>query len=207
MISARICTVALLLALSPAVPADEVAPAGDASRGLAGSGPTVEVVDLIGRVARRTGKQFVVDPRVRGPVPMTGIDLDKLDHVRLLAILRANQYAAFEASGVVNVVPAATARQLPIPVTTSVDPQKLDDELVTVLIQGKNVCAAHTVPILRPLLPQEAHLAAMPQTNTLVISDRAANARRIIDMFERLDQQAAANKGCSDTATKASSPK
>jgi general secretion pathway protein D len=58
------------------------------------------------------------------------------------------------------------------------------------------MCASHAVPVLRPLMPQAAHLAAFPQSNSLLISDHAANARRILDMAERLDRAAPAGQKC-----------
>ncbi len=65
------------------------------------------------------------------------------------------------------------------------------------------MCVAHAVPVLRPLMPQAAHLAASAQSNTLIISDHAANARRIIDMVERLDKAAPAGQKCpSDIAAR-----
>ena len=48
------------------------------------------------------------------------------------------------------------------------------DEIVTQVIDVKNVNAAQLVPILRPLIPQYGHLAAYPASNILIISDRAA---------------------------------
>ena len=84
-----------------------------------------------------------------------------MDYAKLLAILHVNSSRAYESNGVVKVVPDANARQLPIPVTTDVPAKALDDEYVTVLIQAKNMCAAHAVPVLRPLMPQAAHLAAI----------------------------------------------
>jgi len=155
-------------------------------------GPYVDITSLIARVAKKTGKQFVLDPRLRADVPVATLDLDRLDYARLLTILRVNAFSAYESEGVVIVVPDANSRQLPIPVNTSVSPKAPDSELVTLLMQAKNVCAPHTVPILRPLMPQAAHLAAMPQTNSLLLVDSAANARRIADLFQRLDKQAAA---------------
>ena len=58
------------------------------------------------------------------------------------------------------------------------------------------MCVAQAVPVLRPLMPQAAHMAADVQSNTLIISDRAANARRIVDMVERLDKAAPAGQKC-----------
>jgi len=156
----------------------------------------VELTDLIDKVAKRTGKQFIIDPRVRGQISKSGIDLDKVDYARLLAILNVNMLGTYEANGVVRVVPDANARQMPIPVTTDVPANVLDDEYVTVLITAKNMCVAHAVPVLRPLMPQAAHMAADVQSNTLIISDRAANARRIFDMVGRLDKAAPAGQKC-----------
>jgi len=160
------------------------------------SGSDIEITDLIDKVAKRTGKQFILDPRVRAQVSSTGLDLDKVDYPRLLAILNVHMFAAYEANGVVRVVPDANARQLPIPVTTEIPPNALDDEYVTVLLTAKNMCMAQAVPVLRPLMPQAAHMASYPLSNSLIISDHVANARRIIDMVERLDKASPAGQKC-----------
>jgi len=156
----------------------------------------IEMIDLIDKVAKRTGKQFIVDPRVRAVVAKAGLDLEKVDYAKLLAILTIHQFAAYESNGVVKVLPDASARQLPIAVTTEIPPTALDDEYVTVMVTAKNMCMAQAVPVLRPLMPQAAHMAAFVQSNTLIISDHAANARRIVDMVERLDKAAPAGQKC-----------
>ena len=56
----------------------------------------MELTDLIDKVAKRTGKQFIVDPRVRGQISKSGIDLDKVDYAKLLAILNVHMFAAYE---------------------------------------------------------------------------------------------------------------
>ncbi len=162
------------------------------------SGSDIEMADLIAKVAKRTGKQFIIDPRVRAQVSSVGLDFEKVDYAKLLAILAIHQFAAYESNGVVKVLPDAVARQLPIPVTSEVPTKALDDEYVTVMFQAKNMCTAHAVPVLRPLMPQAAHLAASPQANTLLISDRAGNARRIVDLAERLDRTTPSGQKCVD---------
>ena len=188
---------ALAMVLAFPVLASAAEPA--ASPGVAASSHSadgMEMTDLIAKVAKRTGKQFIVDPRVRAQVPGAGIDLDKVDYAKLLAILNVHGFAAYEANGVVRVVPDANARQMPIPVITEIPASALDDEYVTVLLTAKNLCVAHVVPILRPLMPQAAHMAASWQSNSLIISDHVANARRIVDMVERLDKAAPRDQKC-----------
>jgi general secretion pathway protein D len=186
---------ALVLVLPAAAPAAEESPAARVAGSQADNFPNLDIRDLIAKVAKRTGRQFIVDPRVRTDVPLTGLDVNAVDYDRLLAILSVHQFVAFESDGVVRVVPDAISRQLPIPVTSEVPAKALEDEMVSLIVQVKAACSAHMVPVLRPLMPQAAHLAAMPP-NALIIVDRAANARRIVDMVERLDKAANGKQDC-----------
>lgn len=159
-------------------------------------GPGMEMVELLAQYAKSSGKQFAIDPRVRGDVPMAGIDPARLTHAQLLAILDLHQLAVIDAGGILAVVPDADGRQLPTPIYPDAAFQALDHELVTLLAQPKNLCAAFLVPVLRPLMPQAAHLAAEIQTNVLIINDRAANARRIAALVDQLDQRGGGKKDC-----------
>jgi|GEM_PF-1446524 general secretion pathway protein D len=198
---------ALALALLIPIGATAADPAPAAAPAAASDYASIDIGDLIARVAKRTGKQFIVDPRVRAEVPLIGLDVDRIDYPKLLAILNVHLFAAYESGGMVRVVPDANSRQLPVPLTSEVPSKALDDELVTVMLQPKNMCSAQAVPVLRPLMPQAAHLAAYPLSNTLVISDRAANARRILDMVERLDKAAPAGQKCPEWASAKTDPK
>jgi general secretion pathway protein D len=191
------CALALLLLPLMVSAAEQAAPAREAIA-RPDNRPAIEINDLIERVAKRTGKQFLVDPRVRAEVALTGLDVDRVDYVRLLAILNVHGFVAYQSADLVKVLPDAAARQLPIPLVNGIAANTLDDEMVTLTVQAKNMCSALAVPVLRPLMPQYAHLAAMPQTNTLLIVDRAANARKIVEMIERLDKAAPPGQRCPD---------
>ena len=194
----------LLLCLSWAVSAAEPAPPEATEYRIPRSSvvPQIEITELIMQVAKRTGRQFIVDPRVRGEVPLLGLDPARIDYPQLTAILRINQFVAYESGGLTKVLPDANARQITGPVGNSVNPKTADDEIVAVVVQVKNACAMQLVPLLRPLLPQAAHLAASPQGNALVISDRADNARRVLDLIERLDRLAPDKAGCPEQGGK-----
>jgi len=179
--------IALALVLPAMAPAAEETSASRVASSPADNFPAIDIRELIAKVARRSSKQFVIDPRVRAEIPLSGFDVNAVDYEKLLAILSVNQFVAFQSGGVVRVVPDAIARQLPIPVTTEVSPKALDDELVTLIVQVKNACAPYLVPIVRPIMPQNAHLAAMAPS-TLIVVDRADNARRVVEVIERIDK-------------------
>jgi general secretion pathway protein D len=168
----------------------------------------VEIQDLISRYARRNHKQIVIDPRVRAEVPLAGIDPGDLTYDQLLAVLSVHMFTVVDSGGVMAVVPDASARQYPSATYTSLDFKAPDYEIVSVLVTPRKVCAAMLVPVLRPLMPQAAHLAAEVQTNTLIINDHAVNARRIANLVGELDRMGTSTvKDCQQGWSAASKPK
>jgi len=143
---------------------------------------------LIGTVAEVTGKNFIVDPRVKGKVTVISsrpMNADEVYQV-FLSILKVHGFAAVPSGAVVKIVPDVSAKQEGIPNVTEKEPG-IGDEMVTRVIQVDHVAAAQLVPILRPLVPQQGHLAAYPDTNVLIISDRAENVSRLVSIIRRID--------------------
>jgi general secretion pathway protein D len=147
-----------------------------------------DINTVIATVSEMTGKNFIVDPRVKGKVtvvsslPMEAEDIYQV----FLAILNVHGFAAVPGKNVIKIVPEVNAKQDAIP-TVSGRSTIEDGQFVTRVIAVNNVAAAQLVPILRPLLPQEAHLAAYAPTNALIASATAANIERIAELVSRID--------------------
>ena len=148
-----------------------------------------DITQITEAVAAATGKNFIVDPRVRAQVTMIASTpmSPAAFYEAYLAILQVHGFIAVQSGEVIKILPDANARQIP-----SVDlpdhVSSTSDEIVTQVIDVKNVSAAQLVPILRPLIPQYGQLAAYPASNILIISDRANNVNRIIRIIRRIDQ-------------------
>jgi general secretion pathway protein D len=149
-----------------------------------------EIGQVIEAVAAATGKTIIPDPRVRAQVtmlsqtPMT----PEAFYEAFLALLSVHNFVAVESGGIIKIVPDANARQMP-----NIDlPDRVNggsDELITQIVAVQNVSAAQLVPVLRPLMPQAAHMAAYPPSNILILSDRASNVARVMRIIRRIDQQ------------------
>ncbi|HKE95142.1 MAG TPA: secretin N-terminal domain-containing protein, partial [Povalibacter sp.] len=148
---------------------------------------SVPVVTLIAAMAKKTGKKFVVDPRVNSNVTLIEESPASIDYAEFLAILQVNGYAAVEDAGLVRVVPDVMARQLASPIVTGKQ-TGAGSEYVSKVIAVHNIPAGLLVPILRPLLPQQAHLVAATCTNDLLIVDTASNVKRIETLVQSLDK-------------------
>jgi len=144
---------------------------------------------VISSIAEVTGKNFIVDPRVKGKVTLISNRAMGKDEVYkvFLSILEVHGYTAVPSGKAIKIVPDADAKHSAMPFVSSRQPGK-GDEAVTRVIEIEHVTAAQLVPILRPLVPPQGHLAAYPQSNVLIISDRAANIARLVKIIKRIDQ-------------------
>ena len=164
--------------------------------------PGVELQTVIESYSKHSGKKFIVDPRARATVVVAGLDANRLTYAQLLTVLSVNGFASYREGDVIVVVPDASARQMPVPVFTAANFKAEDGEWVTLLTTPKNACAAHLVPLLRPMMPQAAHLAASLQNNSLVVVDHADNVKRIADLIDKLDRASPAGRGCEEAPKK-----
>ncbi|VAW53687.1 General secretion pathway protein D [hydrothermal vent metagenome] len=144
---------------------------------------------LISTVSKFTGKNFIIDPRVKAKVTVisaTTLTAEAVYEV-FLSVLQVHGYAAVATGSVIKIVPEVNAKQGPLPLSGNND-SFADDALVTKIIRLEYVPASQLVPILRPLVPQQGHLAAYNPTNTLIITDHAGNIKRLMKIISGVDR-------------------
>lgn len=146
-----------------------------------------DIRKVVEAVSELTGKNFIIDPRVTGKVTLlSSVPMSpEAFYEAFLSILQVHGYVAITSGDIIKILPDATARQFAGPINTR--GAAAPDDMVTQVIQVKNVGAAQLVPILRPLIPQYGHMVAHAGSNMLIISDRAANLKRMISIIRRID--------------------
>ena len=129
------------------------------------------------QVQQVIGRPIIIDPRVRAQVtvlsnaPMSPDAFYKL----FQSALEVHGFVALDSGSAIEIVPDANARF------------GEGDDYVSQAIVLQNIGAAQLVPILRPLLPQSAHLAAHPASNALIVADRPQNIDRMMKLIRRMD--------------------
>ena len=148
-----------------------------------------DITQIIEAVMMATGKNFIIDPRVRAQVTMlssTPMTSDQF-YQAFLAILQVHGFIAVPSGSVIKIVPDANMRQYPSQdLPNGVSPSS--EEVVTQVIAVKNLSAAQLVPVLRPLMPQNAQLSSVTGTNILILSDHANNVSRMMRIVARIDE-------------------
>lgn len=150
-----------------------------------------ELEEVVRFVAQVTGKTIIVDPKAKGRVQV--ISSQPLNQQQLydlfLSILDVNGFTAIESGGVIKILPSRDAKSSAAPVVSG-DKQRDNSAIVTEVIQLRNISAATLIPVLRPLAPQQAHMAAYGPSNAIIISDMASNIASIRAVIERIDKAA-----------------
>lgn len=143
---------------------------------------------LIETMSQMTGKNFIVDPRVKGKVTVvssTPVSPEQAYEI-FVSVLKVHGFAIVPSGKVLKVIPEAGAKKDSIPTSAS-QAQVKGDNLVTTVVKLKYSDASQLMPILKPLLAQNAHIAPHASSNTLLITDSAQNINRIIGIIEELD--------------------
>ena len=146
-----------------------------------------DLAAFINEVADITGKNFAVDPRVRGNVTViSNKALNKNEVYDLfLGVLNVNGIVAIPSGNTIKLIPDSNVKNSGIPY----DPRSRarGDQIVTRVLWLENTNPNDLIPALRPLMPQFAHLAAVPGTNALIVSDRASNIYQLETIVRNLD--------------------
>jgi general secretion pathway protein D len=147
-----------------------------------------DIVSVIKAVGLITGKNFLIDPRVKGTVNIVSSRpvSRAMVYPILLSALRLQGYAAVESNGVTKIMPEADAKlNFSKTLGPAVPP---GGEIVTQVYVLKHQSAAQLIPVLRPLISPNNTIAAYPDSNTLVITDYADNLKRIDHIIDAIDQ-------------------
>ncbi len=147
-----------------------------------------DVTAVINTVADLTGKTFIIDPRVKGMVNVVSSQPLSRDEVLgvFLSILEVQGFTTVTVGKAIKIVPNTQIRNSPQRVVDKVTVDR--DEVITHVLPLQYVSAEELVPILRPLMDNNGHLAAYPASNSLIFSDNASNIERMLAIVQRVDK-------------------
>ena len=150
----------------------------------------VEVV--VQAAAEIVGFNYVLGPNVRGrKVTLQTIGQIGSDEVfpLLLTILEVNGLAAVKAGNVYRIIAREGAQQSPLRtfVGREAAPGPPADEVVTQIVPLQFLDAGEAMTLLRPFVAQDGAISAHRDTNVLILTDTAANIRRLLEILKPVD--------------------
>jgi general secretion pathway protein D len=148
-----------------------------------------EIDSVVRAMGQITGKNFLLDPRVKGTINISSVSPVSADlaYQILISSLRMQGFTAVEGKGVVKIVPEADAKQH-FSQTYGKEVKSGGDQVVTQVYPLQYATAAQLVAVLRPLIAPNNAVSAYPGSNTLVITDYADNLKRLTQIIEAIDK-------------------
>ncbi|GAB3771833.1 hypothetical protein GCM10028796_41380 [Ramlibacter monticola] len=146
-----------------------------------------EIEAVARTMAAITGRNIVVDPRVKGTITLS-TDRPVAPQAafnQFVATLRLSGFTVVESGGLLKVVPEAEAKLQGGQVT--VEGGISGNQIVTQIFRLNHENAGNMVPILRPLISPNNTINVNPGTNSLVITDYADNLQRLARIITALD--------------------
>ncbi|MBF0368111.1 MAG: type II secretion system secretin GspD [Magnetococcales bacterium] len=150
-----------------------------------------DITTLIETVSQATGRNFILDPGIKGKVTVVSADslsVDELYQV-FLSILEVHNLITVPTNGAIKIVPETRIKYSGMPLTSQLEiAQARGDEVVVRVFELMHVDASRLVAVLRPMITPKGHLAAYSPSNMLIVSDYASGVRRIARIISRVDR-------------------
>ncbi|MGB5421125.1 MAG: type II secretion system secretin GspD [Desulfobacterales bacterium] len=149
----------------------------------------VDINVFIKFISELTGKNFIVDQRVRGNVTIispTKISVAEAYKV-FESVLDVNGFSTVQAGEVTKILPSPEARTSDIPTRISTKPVKPQDQLVTQLIPLTYADANEIKRLFTPMVSKTSLIVAYAPTNTLIVTDVLSNIQRLIKILKEID--------------------
>jgi len=182
------------------------APAWAAENNKPANGKSIESMDFnnvdiqvfIKFISDLTGKNFVVDPMVKGTVNVISpAGLSEEEAYRVFqSVLEVYGFTTIEGGSIVKIVPLQKAKDRGVEIIDERRgvPQKPSDVMVTRIIPLRYAEASELESMLGPLISKSSVIVSHPSTNTLVITDIESNINRLMSIIKEVDVPGFAKK-------------
>jgi general secretion pathway protein D len=148
-----------------------------------------DIEGVVKAMAQITGKNFVIDPRVKGTVNIISAEpvARAVVYDVFLSALRLQGFTAVEDRGIVKILPESDAK---VHRNVVAAPHNAGDEIQTRVFALTHESAVQLIPTLRPLIAPGNSITALQNSNTLIITDYAGNLQRLAEIIDAIDQPA-----------------
>jgi general secretion pathway protein D len=146
----------------------------------------VEIGVLVKFISEITGKNFILDEKVRGKVTVispTKISIEEAYRV-FQSILEVKGFTTLPAGPVTKIVPVREARESGAPLSMKVP---TGDQFITQLVPLSFIDASTLVPVLQPMVSKDGLVSAYDPANTILLIDTSSNIERLLALISELD--------------------
>ena len=156
----------------------------------------VDIPVFVKFVSELTGKNFVIDEKVRGKVTIISPRRISIDEVYKVfeSVLEVYGFATVTAGEVIKIVPSLQAREKQLETRTNGEEGGAEDKLITQIITLQNANPDDIKKVLDPLISRASVLLSYPPTGMLVLTDYQSNIKKVLEIIGALDVEGTASQ-------------
>ncbi len=184
----------LVLCLGPALGQEKAAKTEPSSNNAKPAYITMNFKDVdlqvfIKFISELTGKNFLIDPNVKGSVTIVSPQKVTVDEVYkvFLSVLEVNGFTVIESGQLSKILPTAAAKTKATETFLERKLRTPEDKIVTQLVPLKHADAANLTKVLASLIEKTGLLVPYAETNTIIVIDTLSNINRIVRIVTELD--------------------
>lgn len=150
--------------------------------------PNVEITDVIKAISELTGKNFIIDPGVRGKITIVAPSKITVAEAykAFLSALAINGFTVVPSGSFLKVKSGRNAQRDSIE-TFSGSYYPNTDQMITRIIHLKHISAEMVNRDLRILPSKDGEMNVYTQTNSIILSDWGSNIDRVMKIINQLD--------------------
>jgi general secretion pathway protein D len=141
-------------------------------------------------ISELTGKNFVVDSKVKGKVTVispTKITIEEAYRM-FESILEVEGFTTVPAGKAIKIIPSREAKEKGVEAIPSRREAFLgEDRIITRIIHLRFIDGDSLLNVIKPLVSKESSLVSYPYTNDIILTDVASNIRKILTIVQELD--------------------
>jgi general secretion pathway protein D len=156
----------------------------------------VDIGVLVKFVSELTGKNFIIDDKVKGKVTVISPKKIPVEDVYkvFLSVLEVNGFAVVPSGDMTKIIPAAYAREKSLETRIKNEPGSPDDRMITQIVSLERANPDEVKRVLDPIISKSSSILSYPPAGILVITDYLSNIKRLQEIIQALDVEGAGDQ-------------
>ena len=156
----------------------------------------VDIGVLVKFVSELTGKNFIIDDKVKGKVTVISPKKIPIEDVYkvFLSVLEVNGFAVVPAGNMIKIIPASSAREKSLETRTKSEPGSPDDRMITQIVSLERANPDEIKRVLDPIISKSSSVLSYPPAGILIITDYLSNIKRLQEIISALDVEGAGDQ-------------
>ncbi len=148
----------------------------------------VEIATMVKFISELTGKNFVLDEKVKGKVSVYSPSKLSIDEAFALftSVLELKGFTLIQTGKIYKVVPSSGAKQAGMKL---VDNERLPagDSFLARVFPLEQIASQEALTFLQPVISREGHIGSFGPGNMLLVVDTASNLQKVEDILKLID--------------------